>query len=242
MRAAPSFRCVAALAVLATTPALGCGGSAQPTTSSGREAAAAPAQVSVLGSGVAVDERRVTVVLRLRQPADVDPPTARTATVTLSGDFSYRGDAAPTCAAATVERQGAGACPPGSVIGTGTAVGLADTAQTRAAITILNGGADTVLLATVIRHPAYVKAVVRGTITAHGGDGMRLAFAFPRNLQSVGGVPVGLQRIDLALDRGAVLAIGPCPPAASPWRYAASVSFADQAVTRHAGTATCSDA
>jgi hypothetical protein len=239
MRAFSSIRCATALALLATTAALGCGGSPAPTATAGREEAAAPDAVSVLGSRVAVDARGVTLALRLRQPADVDPPTARTATVTLRGDVSYRGDAGPACAAATIEREGATACPPESVIGTGSAIGIADTARTRAEITVLNGGPRTVLLATVVRHPVYSKAVVRGTVTTDDGGGLRIALAFPPDLQSVGGVPVGLQRLDLALRRGDVVAIGPCPPAATPWRYAASVAFADQSVTRHAGTATC---
>jgi hypothetical protein len=242
MRALSPIRCAAALALLA--PLAGCGGSSAPTDTAtqtaGRAAAAAPDAVSVLGSRVAVDPRRVTLALTLRQPADVDPPTARTATVTLRGDVAYHGGAGPTCAPDTLEREGATACPPASVIGTGAAVGIADTARTRAEITVLDGGPRTVLLATVIRHPVYTKAVVRGTVTADGDAGLRIAFAFPPDLQSIGGVPVGLQRLDLVLHRGAVVAVGPCPPATTPWRYAASVSFADQAVTRHAGAATCS--
>lgn len=245
MRAVSSNRRLVAAVLLAAASCagVGCGGSDPDMGTETGTAASAPEPVSVLGSRVAVGPRRVTLALRLRQPEGVDPPTARTAVITLRGDFEYRGDARPTCTAATIERDGADACPPGSVIGAGAAVGTADTAQTRAAITVLNGGPDTVLLATVVRHPVYAKSVVRGTVTAPEPGALRIAFAFPPSLQTVGGVPVGLQRLDLVLRRGGVVAIGPCPTASAAdarWRYAASVAFADESVTRHTGDVTCS--
>jgi hypothetical protein len=244
MRVVLLVRPVAATAVVASALSLGCGGSDTSTsstsTSGARPAAGRSESVSVLGSRVAVDAQRVTLALRLRQPAGVDPPIARTMTVTLLGDIAYRGGAQPACDAATIQRGGAEACPPASVIGEGAAVGTADTAEARAAITILNGGPRTVLLATVVRNPAYVKRVVSGTVVKDDRGGLKIDFALPENLQSVGGVPVGLQRLDLALDRGGAVVIGPCPSGGARWRYAATVAFADDSVARHAGAATCS--
>lgn len=243
MRVALLVRPVAAIAVVASALSLGCGGSdtsTSPSDTAGRPAAdGASEAVSVLGSRVAVDPKRVTLALRLRQPAGVDPPIARTATIALRGDIAYRGNAQPACDAATIRRDGAEACPPESVIGEGVAVGTADTAEARAAITIFNGGPGTVLLATVVRNPAYVKRVVSGTVAKDDRGGLELDFTLPESLQSVGGVPVGLQRIDLALDRGGAVVVGPCPAGGERWRYAATVAFADDAVARHAGAATC---
>jgi hypothetical protein len=244
MRVALLVRPVAAIAVVASALSLGCGGSessTSPSDTEGRPAAdgAASESVSVLGSRVAVDAQRVTLGLRLRQPAGIDPPIARTMTVTLLGDIAYRGGAQPACDVATIQRDGAEACPPKSVIGKGVAVGSADTAEARATITLLNGGPGTVLLATVVRNPAYVKRVVPGTIVKDDRGGLKIDFTLPENLQNVGGVPVGLQRLDLALDRGGAVVIGPCPSGGARWRYAATVAFADDSVARHAGAATC---
>jgi hypothetical protein len=164
---------------------------------------------------------RVTVHLRVRQPSGVDPPIARTATIRLDGDFAYHGDRAG-----------------GATIGTGAAIGVADTARTRAEITILGGGPGTVLLRTIVRHPVAVRQTVKGTVAADG-DGTKIDLMLPPHLQEIGGVPVGLQRLDLAFRRGAAITIGSCPSAGRTWRYAAAVAFTDGTVARHTGAVAC---
>ena len=233
-----------AVAAAAAVLVAGCGGGGGPATTSTRasspDGGEGTSAVSVLGSRVTIDAERVMLDLRLRQPTRVDPPIARTATVTLPAGVSFRGGAQATCSVATVKSGGAGACPKASVIGSGHALGKADTAQTDGEITILDGGPRTVLFATVVRHPVYVTTVVAAKLADTGGGGPRVVFRFPRDLQEIGGVPVGLERLQLTLRRGRAIAIGDCPPADQPWRYTASVAFADHTEARHAGTAACS--
>lgn len=227
-------RAAAALYALAVAVA-GCGGgnSGAETTPSKQ---ADPESVAVLGSNVAVDPRRITLSLRLRQPEGVDPPIARTATVVLQGKgIDYDGAAQATCDAATIRSDGMDACPKGAIIGTGEALGKADTATTKARITIVNGGRDRVLFSTVIRNPAYVKAVVPGRITP-GDERLTIAFTFPRELQNVAGVPVGLQQLNISLNRGGAVTTARCD---SGWRYDAAVAFADDSTARHQGRAAC---
>jgi hypothetical protein len=236
-------------ALVLAVAAAGCGSSSSPTSSGTTASSVArPAggagdasPVSVLGAGVAVSAGAVAVDLRLRQPADADPPTARTAQLTLPAGIVWHGDAAPACSVATIRRGGAEACPPASILGSGASTGLADTSVSTGEITVVNGGPGSVLLATVIRHPAYVKSVVTGRIAAAtAGGGLRIAFSFPPELQTIAGVPVGLQRLRLTIDRGPVLQTPSCRSAASR-AYRATVTFADGTHAGRAGTATCKD-
>jgi hypothetical protein len=209
----------------------------RPATAATTGSARSP--VAVLGSSVRADGRSVAVTLRLRQPADADPPVARTAQLDLTGVGPWRGGAIPSCSDATVKARGADGCPRASVLGQGEAIGAADTSKTVGAITILNGGGDRILLATTVRNPAYVKSVSAGTIVTKG-DGVRISIAFAKDLQVIAGVPVGLQQLQLTLDRRAVLGTRRCP-ASDGWRYAAAVAFEDGTSAARAGAVTCSD-
>jgi hypothetical protein len=222
--------------VVAGVAAAGCGGGGDATTPATTGVGDEPAPVAVLGSSVAVDPQHMTLSLKLKQPENVDPPIAKTATVALQGKgINYDGAKQPACAAATIRSKGVDACPKGSIVGTGTALGKADTAQTKAEITIVNGGRDSVLFSTIIRNPAYVKTVVPGRI-ATTGDGLTIAFIFPLELQDVGGVPVGLQQLTIALNRGGAVTTAPCD---DDWRYDADVAFADHTTARQDGRVTC---
>jgi hypothetical protein len=188
---------------------------------------------------VSVTADRVALDLRLHQPEGVDPPIARTATVTLPAGVAFHGDAQTTCSMATVRSDGAAACPKSSIIGSGHAIGKADTAQTDGKITVLNGGPDTALMATVVRSPAYVKTVVAAKLKPDESGRLRITFRFPRDLQVIAGVPVGLQRLQLTLQRSHAIVIDTCPPADQPWGYAAAVAFVDQTTVSHSGAAAC---
>jgi len=228
-----------ALALVAAAGA-GCGGGrdggeAATRVGTGEAGGGRPSPVTVVGSSVAVDPRHITLSLRLEQPKGIDPPVAKTATVTLRGNgIDYDGARQPACDAATIRGGGVDACPEGSVVGTGEAVGMADTAETKAQITIVNGGRDGVLLSTLIRNPAYVKAIVPGRIAKRDG-GLTIAFTFPPELQDVGGVPIGLRRLTLALTRGGAVTAARCDG----WRYDADVGFSDDTVGRHQGRVAC---
>jgi hypothetical protein len=230
-------RAAAFVLVVAGVAAAGCGGgSGGGDATTGVAGGEEPAPVAVLGSGVAVDRQHITLSLRLKQPEGVDPPIAKAATVALQGKgIDYDGAKQSACEAATLRSKGVDACPKGAIVGTGEAIGKADTAETKAEITIVNGGRDTVLFSTIIRNPAYVKTVVPGRI-ATSGDGLTIAFTFPRDLQNVGGVPVGLQQLTIALNRGGAVTTARCD---SDWRYDAAVAFADHTTARRQGRMTC---
>jgi hypothetical protein len=222
---------------VAGVAAVGCGGgSGGGDAKAGGDGGGKPAPVAVLGSSVAAGPEHITLSLRLKQPVDVDPPVAKTATVALQGKgIDYDGAKQPACDSATIQSKGVAACPKGAIVGRGEAIGKADTAQTKAEITIVNGGRDSVLFSTIIRNPAYVKTVVPGRI-ATSDDGLTIAFTFPPELQNVGGVPVGLQQLTIALNRGGAVSTAQCD---SDWHYDAAVAFADHTTARHQGRMTC---
>jgi hypothetical protein len=242
MRVRPSFFALAGLAIAIAT---GCGSSSdseKPKTTAATTAATTPdgkattSPVSVLGSSVAVKAGQVDVALRLRQPSDVDPPIATTARLTLPKGIEWKGADTPSCDANTL-KQGVDACPPGAIIGSGEAIGLADTSKTIGEITAVNGGKENVYLATVVRHPAYVKTVVPGKISKTD-DGLQLDLTFPPALQTIAGVPVGLQQLRLTVKRGPTLGVPECPDEG--WSYDARVGFDDGTQVEHAGKASCS--
>jgi hypothetical protein len=237
------------LAALAVATATGCGSSSdaeKDTTTAGTSvettAATTPdgkpatSPVSVLGSSVAVKAGQVDVSLRLRQPADTDPPIAKTAHLRLPEGIEWKGADTPSCDAKTLER-GLDACPPAAIIGSGEAIGLADTSETVGTITAVNGGENDVYLATVVRNPAYVKTVVPGKISK-GDDGLELDLTFPKDLQTIAGVPVGLQELQLTVKRGPTLVVPACPD--DGWSYEARVGFDDGTQVEHTDKASCS--
>jgi hypothetical protein len=246
MRVRPSLFVLAALAVATAT---GCGSSSdsdKTETTAGPAAATTAATtpdgkpgtspVSVLGSSVAVKAGQVDVALRLRQPADTDPPIAKTAHLRLPKGIEWKGADTPSCDAQTL-KGGIDACPPAAIIGSGEAVGLADRSKTVGTITAVNGGEDDVYLATVVRNPAYVKTIVPGKISK-SDDGLELDLTFPRDLQTIAGVPVGLQQLQLTVKRGPTLVVPACPDEG--WSYEARVGFDDGTQVEHTGKASCS--
>lgn len=253
MRVRPSLFVLAALAVATAT---GCGSSSDsgktertaattaggtPTTAATTAATTpdgkpAASPVSVLGSSVAVKAGQVDVALRLRQPADADPPIGKTAQITLPKGIEWKGGDTPSCDAETLKR-GLDACPPGAIIGSGEAIGLTDQAKTVGVINAVNGGKDDVYLSTVVSHPAYVKTIVPGRIS-ETDDGLQLDLTFPPALQTIAGVPVGLQQLNLTVKRGPWLVVPKCPDEG--WDYDARVGFDDGTQVEHSGKASCS--
>jgi hypothetical protein len=246
MRVRPPFFVLAALAVATAT---GCGSSSdsdkpgttanspgQTTAATTADGKPATSPVSVLASSVDVKAGQVDVTLRLRQPSDADPPIAKTAQITLPEGIEWKGGDIPSCDAATL-KGGAAACPPGAIVGNGEAVGLTDQSETIGTITAVNGGEDEVYLATVVRNPAYVKTVVPAKISKTD-DGLKLDLTFPPALQTIAGVPVGLQSLRLTVKRGPALVVPKCPD--DGWDYDARVAFDDGTQVEHEGKATCS--
>jgi hypothetical protein len=222
--------------VMVAALAVGCGGGAsgadaQDDGGAGRAGAA----VSVLHSDVRVTgDGRLDVRLRLDAPEDVDPPLAERAVVRLPAGTAYRSGAVPTCPARVLRRDGPGGCPRGAVIGVGTALGRADTADTKAEITVVDGGADRILLYVTMRNPARVAEVVEGRVA----DG-RLELAIPAAVQRVAGVPVAIRQLRVSAGGRGVIAVGPCPASGS-WTTEAAVDFDDGSRATHRARAACS--
>jgi hypothetical protein len=160
----------------------------------------------------------------------------RTAQLTLPKGIEWKGGDTTSCDAETLKR-GLDACPPAAVIGSGEAIGLTDRAKTVGVINAVNGGKDDVYLSTVVSHPAYVKTIVPGKISKTD-DGLKLDFTFPPDLQTIAGVPIGLQQLKLTIKRGPWLVVPKCPD--DGWDYDARVGFDDGTQVEHAGKASCS--
>lgn len=246
MRVRPPFFVLAALAVATAT---GCGSSsdsekdattanatAQTTAATTPDGKPATSPVSVLGSSVDVKAGQVDVSLKLRQPSDADPPIGKTAEIRLPKGIEWKGGDTPSCDAETL-KGGVDTCPPGAIIGSGEAVGLTDQSETVGKITAVNGGEDDVYLATVVRNPAYVKTVVPAKVSKTD-DGLKLDLTFPPALQTIAGVPVGLQELKLTVKRGPWMMVPKCPE--DGWDYDARVAFDDGTQVEHEGKATCS--
>jgi hypothetical protein len=107
----------------------------------------------------------------------------------------YNGGKYPKCSLATLARRPTpSACPNKSIMGKGTGVAYADTVITRPKVTIINGGAKSICLFTVLMNPARVQTCVPGTIKKMRGKwAYQLTLTVPRVLQVVAGVPIALR-------------------------------------------------
>jgi hypothetical protein len=138
----------------------------------------------------------------------------------------YQGASVPACSAATLLNSGLTGCPSGSVTGTGQIVANAAGAQVAAPVTVVNGGADKVLVYVELNNPVRIVAVVTASVEKLSGpSAYALRLTIPPALQSVAGVPVVLERMQLTAGRGDWLATVGCQGGA--WRYTANATFAD---------------
>jgi hypothetical protein len=122
----------------------------------------------------------------------------------------YNGSRYPKCSEATLDRGGPGACPSGSVMGSGSGIAYAASAITRPKITIVNGGSEDVYV--VMNNPARVREAVDGHITrASGKFAYHLDVKIPKNLQIVAGTPIKLTSLRITAGKGKWLAITQAP-------------------------------
>jgi hypothetical protein len=144
---------------------------------------------------------KLSVKVNWTTPGDGDKPVIQKGIVYFPKGSLYNGGKYPSCAQNKITRDGPKACPPHSIMGTGTGTAFADTVVTRPAITVVNGGANKVYLYTVLNNPAYVRAPVPGVIEKLSGQwAYKLTLTVPKSLQIVAGVPIALQ--DLTVTAG----------------------------------------
>jgi hypothetical protein len=138
----------------------------------------------------------------------------------------YQGASVPACSAATLLNSGPSGCPSGSVTGAGQIVANAAGAQVSAPVTVVNGGPNSVLVYVELNNPVRLVAVVTASVEKLSGpSAYALRLTIPPALQSVAGVPVLLERMQLSAGRGDWLATVGCPGGA--WRYSVNATFAD---------------
>ncbi len=124
----------------------------------------------------------------------------------------YNGARYPKCSLHTLDADGPGSCPKGSIMGVGTGSADADTTITRPQITVVNGGPDVVYFYTVLNNPARVQQPVIGHITRLSGQfTYHLSATIPEDLRIVAGVPIKLTWLSVTAGRGSWLATTNAP-------------------------------
>jgi hypothetical protein len=124
----------------------------------------------------------------------------------------YNGAHVPSCSAHVLSAAGPGACPKGSIMGSGGGNAFADTVITHPKITIVNGGANVAYFYTVLNNPARVQDPVPGVITRlHGNYTYHLHVTVPQDLRIVAGVPIKLTLLHIVAGRGKWLSLTAAP-------------------------------
>lgn len=124
----------------------------------------------------------------------------------------YNGAHEPRCSAHTLRAAGPGACPKGSIMGSGGGNAFADTVITHPKITIVNGGPNVAYFYTVLNNPARVQDPVPGVITRlHGNYTYHLHVTVPQDLRVVAGVPIKLTLLHIVAGRGKWLELTSAP-------------------------------
>jgi hypothetical protein len=188
---------------------------------------------------------KLTVKVHWETPEAFDKPITQTSDVLFPKGSKYNGAKYPKCSEQTMSRGGIKACPPHSIMGSGSGVAYADTVTTVPKITVVNGGGSKVYLFTVLKNPARVAAPVPGTITKTPNDpkwAYKLHLVVPTSLQIVAGVPIALRDIKITSGGKSYakdwLATTGCP-ASKKWPYQITTSFDNGGSATFANSTTC---
>jgi hypothetical protein len=181
---------------------------------------------------------RLSVQIKIGIPVNYEPPLLNEVDVWFPRGGLYNGGRFPTCSERRLNALGPTACPAGSIMGSGTGVGRADTTFTYPKITVVNGGPREVFFYTVLNNPARVQEAVPGQITKLSGRwSYKLHVVIPKNLQIVAGVPIVLQSLTIGAGRGDWIATTYCPPDHS-WAWQAVGIFTNgQTIPGHGAVA-----
>jgi hypothetical protein len=176
-------------------------------------------------------------------PGDVEHPIIKGGSVLFPKGALYNGGKYPKCSQATLSHGGPSACPPHSIMGTGSGVADADTVKTIPRITVINGGANKVWFWTVLQNPARVQAAVPGTITKMSGKwAYKLTFTVPASLQIVAGIPITLNSLSVTAGGKSYakdwLATTSCP-ASKKWPYESTFDLSTGGTINYDGTVAC---
>ena len=174
-------------------------------------------------------------------PEGYDPPLVDTVDVWFPRGGLYNGHRYPKCSQNVLARHGPGACPKGSIMGSGRGKATADDVFTYPKITVVNGGRAKVFFYTVLTNPARVRMPVLGTLTKPGGRwSYKLHARIPRALQVVAGIPIVLRELHIRAGdpRKDWIATTSCPRERR-WRYHVLITFTTGQTKTYDGSVRC---
>jgi hypothetical protein len=173
----------------------------------GRASLSVEARLSSLEAGTTAAPRpaRLRLEAHLRTPLGAEKPVVIGATALLPKGISYNGGEYPTCTWRALELEGPSSCPKRSIVGSGTGLVDADGTSSHLRMKLVNGGPSRVYAYVTLAGPAKVSATVPVEIERlrHRKWQYRLTVTMPRSLQSVSGVPIALQDLELDMGKGA---------------------------------------
>jgi hypothetical protein len=136
---------------------------------------------------------RINATAKITTEAGFDPPIVTGVDLLISQGVSWNGGDYVKCSKPVLDRQGPRGCPKESIMGTGIAVGRADTVAAHVKVTFVNGGETTLYAYATLDNPARVQeTIVIKTENLTGKWRYRDTFRVPESLQVVAGVPIRL--------------------------------------------------
>lgn len=167
---------------------------------------------------------KITVETHLTTPEGVVRPTLTGIEVWYGRGIEFRRKGVPTCSVKTLSEGGPEACPPESRLGAGSGPNADDGLNPIPKLHFFSApGGKMIAYATLLR-PARVRAVLddRPVLDAPGPWPFRDAWAFPRTLQVVAGIPITIDDLRLAFGytKGAknYISSTSCPRGGWAWR------------------------
>lgn len=126
-----------------------------------------------------------------------DPPIVTGLDILIGKGMTWNRSQYPKCSKPTLDRQGPGACPPKSIMGSAVATGRADTVPARLKVIFINGGPDRAFAYATLNNPARVQTtlVVESTKLKGSTWDHRESVHIPESLQIVAGIPLRLTAI-----------------------------------------------
>jgi hypothetical protein len=143
--------------------------------------------------------------VELTTPEGVDHPVITGLELWTGPGLAFNSDRYPGCRLSELSMGGPAACPPESIMGTGSLLdpmALMDRpAGGGGRITFLNGVGGKLLAWMVLQNPARVQAATAGEVVDDkpGPWPQRVAWTIPPSLRLVAGIPITLNHIDFAI-------------------------------------------
>lgn len=169
-----------------------------------------------------------SIVLKLT-PAEESLPITNQINLFVPEHFRDAGASLPHCTPAILETRGPEACPKGSVVGSGSAIGYTilggDFVIEHLNVTLLNGPTANLLSWVEGHTPVAIEEIVEGRITKPSGYGEEMQFTIPHGLlEPLPGAPGWLQTLSAHLTaKAGWLRTTSCPP--HPWSLKAELGY-----------------